>query len=79
MRRILRIALILLLFPPLLSMVLGWLVAPSFLHPIRRPLTPDLIREADVSLAQAGVHREAFDVRALYVADRKGDGRHLAW
>jgi len=56
--------LILLLFPPLLAMALGWFVAPSFLHPIRRPLTPDLIQQADASFAQAGTHKEAFDVRA---------------
>jgi len=64
MRRLLRIVLILLLFPPLLSMGLGWLVAPSFLHPIRRPLTPDLVQQADASFAQFGVRREVFDVRA---------------
>ncbi|HXY00519.1 MAG TPA: alpha/beta fold hydrolase [Candidatus Limnocylindrales bacterium] len=64
MRRLLRVVLILLLFPPLLAMALGWLVAPSFLHPIRRPLTPDLVQQADASFAQAGVRRETFDVRA---------------
>lgn len=63
MRRLLRIALILLFFPPLLSIVLGWLVAPSFLRPMRRPLTPDLIQQADASFAQIGVQREALDVR----------------
>jgi fermentation-respiration switch protein FrsA (DUF1100 family) len=63
-RRILRIFLIVLLFPTLLAMVLGWFVAPSFLHPIRRPLTPDLVQQADASFAQIGVQREAFDIRA---------------
>src|ERR1700739_3663944 len=63
-RRRIRIALILLLFPPLLAAVAGWLVAPNFLHPIRRELTPDLIREADASFAHSGGHREDFDVRA---------------
>ena len=63
-RRLLRILLILLLFPPLLAGIAGWLVAPSFLHPIRRELTPDLIREADASFAYSGGHREDFDVRA---------------
>jgi uncharacterized protein len=62
--RLLRIVLILLLFPILFSMVVGWLVAPAFLHPIRRPLTPDLIRQADASFAQIGAHREEFTVRA---------------
>ncbi len=63
-RRLIRIALILLLFPPLLAAVAGWLAAPAFLHPIRRELTPDLIREADASFAAAGATREDFDVKA---------------
>jgi uncharacterized protein len=62
--RIVRIVVVLCLFPPLLAMFVGWAVAPSFLHPVRRPLTPDLIQQADASFAQLGVHREAFDVRA---------------
>lgn len=64
MRRFLRIVLILVLFPPLLAMVLGWSVAPNFLHPMQRPLTPDLVQQADASFAQVGTHKEAFDVRA---------------
>src|SRR6266478_153433 len=63
-RRLIRIALILLLLPPLLAAVAGWLSAPAFLHPIRRELTPDLIREADVSFAVTGATREDFDVCA---------------
>jgi uncharacterized protein len=63
-RRLIRILLILLLVPPLLAAPLGWLAAPAFLHPIRRELTPDLIREADASFAQIGAHREDFSVRA---------------
>jgi alpha-beta hydrolase superfamily lysophospholipase len=63
-RRLIRIALILLLFPPLLAAVGGWLAAPGFLHPIRRELTPDLIREADASFAVTRSTREDFDVRA---------------
>ncbi len=63
-RRLIRIALILLLFPPLLAAVAGWLSGPAFLHPIRRELTPDLIREADASFAVTGSTREDFDVRA---------------
>ncbi len=62
--RLIRIALILLLFPSLLAAVAGWLSGPAFLHPIRRELTPDLIREADVSFAVTGATREDFDVRA---------------
>jgi alpha-beta hydrolase superfamily lysophospholipase len=63
-RRLIRILLIFLLFPPILAGIAGWLVAPSFLHPIRRELTPDLIREADASFAYSGGHREDFNVRA---------------
>jgi alpha-beta hydrolase superfamily lysophospholipase len=63
-RRLIRILLILLLLPPILAGVAGWLVAPNFLHPIRRELTPDLIREADATFAHSGGHREDFDVRA---------------
>jgi alpha-beta hydrolase superfamily lysophospholipase len=63
-QRLIRIAVIVLLFPPLLAAVAGWLGAPGFLHPLRRELTPDLIREADASFAQTGSHREDFDVHA---------------
>src|SRR5438270_13874139 len=63
-RRLLRIALILLLFPPLLAAVIGWLAGPAFLHPIRRELTPDLVREADSAFARLHAEREDFDVRA---------------
>jgi alpha-beta hydrolase superfamily lysophospholipase len=63
-RRLIRITLILLLFPPLLAAVAGWLVAPGFLTPIRRELTPDLVREADASFAVTHSFRQDFDVRA---------------
>ncbi len=63
-RRLIRIALILLLFPPILAAVAGWLAAPAFLHPIRRELSSDLVREADDSFAVTGATREDFDVRA---------------
>jgi uncharacterized protein len=63
-RRLIRIALIVLLFSPLLAAIAGWFVAPWYLHPIRRELTPDLVREADASLAVTGSHREDFNVRA---------------
>ena len=64
MRRLYRILLILLLFPPLLGAAAGWLSGPAFLHPIRRQLTSDLIREADASFAVTGAYRQDFDVRA---------------
>jgi alpha-beta hydrolase superfamily lysophospholipase len=63
-RRLIRIALILLFFPPLLAAVAGWLAGPAFLHPIRRELAPDLIREADASFAVTGSTREDFEVQA---------------
>jgi len=63
-RRLIRIALILFFLPPLLAAVAGWLVAPWYLHPIRRELTTDLIREADVSFVVTHSQREDFDVRA---------------
>lgn len=63
-RRLIHIACILLFFPPLLAAVAGWLAGPAFLHPIRRPLSPGLIREAGAAFAQLGAHREDFDVRA---------------
>jgi uncharacterized protein len=71
-RRLLRILLILLLIPPILATVLGWLVAPSFLHPVRRPLTPDLIREADASFAHSHSLREDFRVTAPDGAELRG-------
>jgi uncharacterized protein len=63
-RRLVRILLIVLLLPPILAGVAGWLVAPGFLHPLRRELTPALIREADVSFAHSGGHREDLEVHA---------------
>jgi uncharacterized protein len=63
-RRIIRILLILLLLPPIVAGIAGWLVAPNFLHPFRRELTPDLIREADASFAQSHSVRHDFDVKA---------------
>jgi hypothetical protein len=63
-RRLIRILLILLFLPPLLAGIAGWLVAPNFLRPIRRELTPDLVRDADASFAHSGGHREDFNVRA---------------
>lgn len=53
-----------LLLPAAVAAVAGWFAAPTFLHPIRRALTPDLIREADTSFAASGGHREDFAVRA---------------
>ena len=64
MRRPLRFLLKLLIFPPLIAAVAGWIVAPWFLHPLRRDITPDLIQQADAAFSQMGTRRENFDVRA---------------
>jgi uncharacterized protein len=63
MKRTVRILLILVLFPAVLSVVAGWMGAPGFLHPEKRALTSDMVRDADVTFAQIGAHREEFDVR----------------
>jgi uncharacterized protein len=63
-RQLIRIALILLLFPPILAAIAGWMVAPGFLHPWRRQITPDLIREADTSFAVTHSRREDFNVHS---------------
>jgi len=70
MKRSIRILLILLFFPPTLAAVGGWLSGPMFLHPMKRALTVDLIREADASFSHTGGRREDFTVRAP-------DGIHL--
>src|SRR6202045_5283353 len=62
--RLIRIAFFVFLSPPLLAAVAGWFAGPAFPHPIRRELTPALIREADASFVLTGATREDFDVRA---------------
>lgn len=62
--RLLRIVLIVLFLPPILAAIAGWLVAPAYLHPLRRELTPELVREADSYFAEAHAVREDFSVRA---------------
>lgn len=64
MKRWVRIVLILLLFPPALAVVGGWFSGPLFLHPMKRALTADLIRQADASFAVTHGHREDFTVTA---------------
>lgn len=63
-RRLIRIVCTLLLFPPLVAAVLGWLAGPSFLHPIRREFTAADVHEADDTFNYIGAHRVDFDVRA---------------
>ncbi len=64
MRRALLFLLKVLLVTPLIAAVVGWLVAPAFLHPVRRELTPESLQQADATFSQLGTHREDFDVRA---------------
>ncbi|MBV9886508.1 MAG: alpha/beta fold hydrolase [Acidobacteria bacterium] len=64
MRRPVRFFLALLIIPPIIAAIAGWIVAPWFLHPFRRALTPDLIRNADVALSQVQARREDFNVKA---------------
>src|SRR5215510_5598880 len=64
MARLTRILLILLLFPAALSAIAGWYGAPGFLHPQKRELTEDMVRDAGVTFAQIGARYEEFDVRA---------------
>src|SRR3984893_14666322 len=63
MRRLVRILSILAFTPPIVAAGMGWLAGPSFLHPLRRELSPDLIKEADSAFSQMGTHPEEFDVR----------------
>ncbi len=72
MKRLGRILAILILFPPTLSAVGGWFAGPMFLHPIRRALTPSLIREADESFKHTHGTREDFVVRGLDGAVLRG-------
>src|SRR5258708_12232294 len=71
-RRLLRILLILLLVPPIMATVMGWLVAPSFLHPVRRQLARGLMRDADASFARSRAQREDFNVTAPDGAELRG-------
>ena len=65
LRRVIRILLILLLFPPLLTAVGGWLVGPTFLDPFRGELTSCLVRDADAFFAVTRASREHFKERAV--------------
>lgn len=70
--RIVRILLIILFLPPLLSVGAGWVGAPGFLHPLRRDFTSDMVRDADVTFAQIGALREDFNVSAPDGVDLRG-------
>src|SRR5256886_12226024 len=64
MKRLYHILAILILFPLGLSAIGGWFAGPMFLHPIKRPLTANLIREADESFRHTHGTREDIAVRA---------------
>jgi uncharacterized protein len=60
------------LFPPILAAIAGWLIGPSFLHPIRRELTASDIREADSTFHFIHALREDFNVDAPDGATLRG-------
>jgi len=64
MTRAVRIFVLVLLFPMALAAIGGWLSGPMFLHPMKRALTADLIREADGSFKHTRGKREDFLVKA---------------
>ena len=70
--RLIRILLIIVLLPALLSVAAGWTGAWGFLHPQKRAFTPDMVRDADVTFAQIGAHREDFNVTAPDGATLRG-------
>jgi uncharacterized protein len=72
MRRPIRFLLKLLLVPPLLAAVVGWIVAPWFLHPVRRDLTPEMVSNTDIAFTELRTHREQFDVPATDGAVLRG-------
>lgn len=72
MRRPVRFLLKLLIIPPIIAAIAGWIVAPWFLHPVRRALTADLIHNADVAFAQIHATREDFNVTAQDGAPLRG-------
>lgn len=63
-RRLLHFLVILLVMAPVLAGVAGSLIAPVYLHPMRRALTPDLVREADAAFTHVHATKEDFDVTA---------------
>jgi uncharacterized protein len=65
MRRPLRFLLKLFIFPPIIAAAVGCVVAPWFLHPMRRALTPDAVEQADIAFSQLQTHREEFDIRCF--------------
>jgi alpha-beta hydrolase superfamily lysophospholipase len=72
MRHVARFLLALLLVLPVVAAVAGWIVAPWFLHPMRRALTADLIHNAEIAFAQVHARREDFRVVASDGVELRG-------
>src|ERR1700742_5218860 len=72
MRRPVRFLLKLLIIPPIIAAIAGWIVAPWFLHPMRRVLTPELMRNSDLAFARVKARREDFHVIARDGATLRG-------
>lgn len=64
MRRISQSGVAILVLVPLLAAGAGRLLGGGMLHPMRRPLTPELIAEADRMFQRVGATRVDLDVRA---------------
>jgi alpha-beta hydrolase superfamily lysophospholipase len=64
MRHPARFLLKLLLVPPIAAAIAGWIVAPWFLHPMRRVLTTNSVKNADIAFATVCAQREDFRVQA---------------
>jgi uncharacterized protein len=64
MGRSIRFVLKLLIAAPLIAAIVGWIVAPWFLHPVRRSLMPEMIQQAGIAFAQQHAQSEVFEVRA---------------
>ena len=64
MRRLTQSAVAILALVPLLAAGTGRLLGNGVVHPVRRPLAPELIAEADRGFERVGATRGDFDVRA---------------
>jgi pimeloyl-ACP methyl ester carboxylesterase len=64
MKRAAKIVLIGMVLVPLLAAGAGTVLASGMLHPVKRPLTPRLIEDADAVFARQQVTREDFEVTA---------------
>ncbi len=64
MRRRLLIGVGIIVLLPLCAGLAGEAIGSGVLHPMRRPLTPKLIEDADEHFARVNARREDFDVRA---------------